>query len=136
MIKVASILLLLLSFSYCTSQTSKIDWYYPSSLSDIDSLIQISQKKPIVFYKHSYRCGLCHMIHDDFKKDWSLKDSDAVLVFIEVNSKRDISNYISTKFSIKHHSPQVIVIKESEILYTETHGKIKTIEIQEVILDN
>lgn len=122
-------------FSSCTfSQGDQsLDWQYPQKISAIDECFANSYKKAVVFYKHSSKCGLCHMIRDDFNRQWNSSQENVVLVFIEVNENRSLSNYLAERTAIRHHSPQVIVVKNNEVIYSKTHGSIKIPEIEQAL---
>lgn len=136
MYKLFAITFLVLNFfSRCTfsQQEKAINWQYPQKIATIDEYFNKSDNETVVFYKHSSKCGLCHMIRDDFNRQWNSSQENVVLVFIEVNENRSLSNYLAKRTAIRHHSPQVIVVKNNEVIYAETHGNIKIPAIEHAL---
>ncbi len=132
---IAGIIVIVILSASSFGNGEELDWNYPQTIENMDELITLSDEKAVVFYKHSYKCGLCHMIHDDFQSQWGDSIKGVELVFIEVNNHRELSDYLAQKTSIRHHSPQVIVLKKGKIVYTATHGAIKIKEIKNSILN-
>lgn len=135
MIKVFSIsFILLFSAQYFNSNKAEsINWKFPETTKEIGEFIELSTEKHVLFYKHSYKCGLCHMILDDIEKAWILPESKVEMVFIEVNKQKDLAKYLEGISGYRHHSPQVLLFKDKEVIYHETHGKIKVKKIEEKV---
>jgi bacillithiol system protein YtxJ len=55
--------------------------------------------------------------------------SDIDFYFLDLIAYRSISNKISEVFNVYHESPQVLVIKDGECIYDESHLSISMNEI-------
>lgn len=126
-------ILLLNSFQVEKQSSSDIEWEYAKTTSSINAMI--SSNETVLFFKHSYKCGLSAMILKDFESEWDVSKKKCRIVFIDVLKNREISNYLSDITGIRHHSPQAIVTRKSKILYQATHGKIKVGAIKDSILN-
>ncbi len=51
--------------------------------------------------------------------------------YLDLLNYRTISNAIAEKFSVYHESPQILLIKNGECTYDESHGGIRMEEIVE-----
>jgi bacillithiol system protein YtxJ len=51
--------------------------------------------------------------------------------YLDLLNYRAISNAIAEKFSVYHESPQILLIKNGECYYDESHGGIQMEEIVE-----
>jgi bacillithiol system protein YtxJ len=51
--------------------------------------------------------------------------------YLDLLNYRAISNAIAEKFSVYHESPQILLIKNGECNYDESHGGIQMEEIVE-----
>jgi bacillithiol system protein YtxJ len=109
----------------------KLDWTFLQTTTDIDAAF--ASESPVLFFKHSHKCGLSTLILDDFEKDWDVNTKVCKIVMINVWHQRDLSNYISDALGITHHSPQVIIVQNNKVLYEKTHGKIKVSGIKRVL---
>lgn len=82
-------------------------------------------EQPVVFFKHSTRCSISSMALNRLESEWNLDESACTLVFIDVIASRPISNLLSEITGIEHQSPQLILWKSGEVLYTASHSEIR-----------
>jgi bacillithiol system protein YtxJ len=54
--------------------------------------------------------------------------------FLDLIQHRNISNKIAQEFSVFHESPQVLLIKNGECVYDESHSGISMDEIADQVL--
>lgn len=96
----------------------------------------IKGSTPVLFFKHSSKCGLSTMVLEEFEKEWNAPLSQCKIVFIDILNNRDVSNHLSDISGVRHHSPQVIVFKNELIIYNETHGRIKVCDVERALKTN
>lgn len=99
-------------------------------LTDEEQLKQIaskSQNKPQVIFKHSTRCSISAVALQRLQKVSQPADID--FYFLDLLSFRPLSNKIADVFKVPHQSPQVLVIKEGQCVYEESHMGISMNEI-------
>lgn len=92
-------------------------------LNHIDQLDQIqhdSNESAQVIIKHSTRC----IISSTVKKNLESAFSDKGFYILDLLAHRDISNEIATRFGVMHESPQLIVLKEGDVVYHASHHGI------------
>ena len=58
---------------------------------------------------------------------------NADFYFLDLIANRNISNKVSAEFNVFHESPQILVIKNGECIYDESHGSITMDEIEEQV---
>ncbi len=95
------------------------------SLQTDEELNQIKQKsytKPQVIFKHSTRCSISSMAKNRLDKSAQPEEMD--FHFLDLIKYRPISAKIATEFNVYHESPQVLVIKNGECIYDESHSGI------------
>ena len=51
--------------------------------------------------------------------------------YLDLINHRAISNAIAEKFQVHHESPQILLIKNGECIYAESHNGINMAEIEE-----
>ena len=54
--------------------------------------------------------------------------------YLDLIKHRDISNSIADKFNVYHESPQILIIKNGECVYDESHQGINMSEIAEQVV--
>ena len=108
--------------------TEKIEKYIPwnklSSLDQLDLIIEESLNKPIAIFKYSTRCGTSRMVLRQFEKNYSIDDDKIKLYFLDLIAFRNVSNEVTIRFQVLHHSPQLIVIKNGLTVHHSSHYSI------------
>ncbi|MGZ8541448.1 MAG: bacillithiol system redox-active protein YtxJ [Chitinophagaceae bacterium] len=88
-----------------------------------------SADQPQLIFKHSTRCGTSSMIKNRLEKSGTPAQLD--FHFLDLVAHRALSNKIAEDFKIRHESPQVLLIKNGECVYDESHNGISMDEIIE-----
>jgi bacillithiol system protein YtxJ len=105
-----------------------MNWISLTSSQQLEALKQKSQEQPQVIFKHSTRCSISSMVKNRLDRGNQPKGTD--FYFLDLIKHRDISNKISEDFNVYHESPQVIIIKNGESIYDESHSGIDLREIE------
>ncbi len=106
-------------------------WIELKSNNQIKEIIEKSKAKPQVIFKHSTRCSISAMAKGRLER--SLAPGNADFYFLDLITYRNISNQVSSEFDVYHESPQILVIKNGECVYDESHGSITMDEIEEQV---
>jgi bacillithiol system protein YtxJ len=99
------------------------------SLALLEELKEKSLQKPQIIFKHSTRCSISKMVLNRFNQATHFGNADYYLLL--VIEQRNISNTIEQIFGIKHESPQVLLIKNGNCIYSESHHAITVDDIVE-----
>lgn len=102
-------------------------------LGQIEEIIELSEQMPVIIFKHSTRCSISSMAKSRFESKWNISTENIDLYLLDLIAYREISNEIAAITEIIHQSPQVIVLKNKEVLYTETHSNIDANVIQDML---
>lgn len=109
---------------FTSSKKNNLPWINVQSVEQLDSLLTDGSDKPKLMFKHSTRCGISSMALNTFESAWESGDELCELYFVDLLKHRDVSNRIAELTGITHQSPQVIVVKGSEIIYDASHSGI------------
>jgi bacillithiol system protein YtxJ len=104
-------------------------WINLDHIDLLETIRQDSFVQPIVLFKHSTRCSISDMALGRVNR--SVFPETTKFYLLDLLQHRDISNAIAEKFSVHHESPQVLVIKNGECHYSETHQGIRMDDIIE-----
>ena len=97
-----------------------MNWNELRSLEQLDSVVNESKEQPVVIFKHSTSCSISSMAFDRLQRAWD--DADNVKpYYLDLIKYREISNQIAEKFGVMHQSPQVIILKDGEAIYDNSH---------------
>ena len=101
-------------------------------LTDEQQLSQIKEQsmaQPVVIFKHSTRCSISTMAKG--RLDRALPPGNVLFYYLDLLRYRDISNKVATVFGVQHQSPQVLIIRNGECTYEDTHNGINMDDIAE-----
>ncbi len=94
-------------------------WIHLTDEEQLKQIVSKSQLKPQVIFKHSTRCSISAVALKRLQKEHQPSDID--FYFLDLLANRGISNKISELFKIHHESPQILLIKDGECIYEESH---------------
>jgi bacillithiol system protein YtxJ len=106
-----------------------MNWIALTSNEQLENIIASSKQQPVVIFKHSSRCGTSDMVKMRLERSEQPESIDFYL--LDLIRYRDISNNISEVFNVYHESPQILIIKDGECIYDESHHAIYMDEIKE-----
>ena len=90
----------------------------------IDSIESLENYHFMLIFKHSPRCIISRIVLERFENNYESKFNYIKFFKINVIDQRKLSTTISTLFKVQHESPQVLLIKDKECLYHESHESI------------
>ncbi len=106
-----------------------MNWHTIITAEQLDSIQEASFHKPQLIFKHSTTCSISKMALSRFER---AEAPDAIdFYYLDLLNYRSISNAIAEKFQVHHESPQVILIKNGECTYDESHYGIMMDEVVE-----
>ena len=82
-------------------------------------IIELSLEKPVFIFKHSSRCSISSMVLSRFEKQ--IKERDDSYYFLHIQGERELSNWLAESLAIRHESPQLIVVKDAEVIAHDSH---------------
>ena len=106
-----------------------MNWIYLTNEEQLHQIKASSNARPQVIFKHSTRCSISSMAKN--RLETSAKPGELDFHFLDLIKYRSISNRIADDFKVYHESPQVLVIKNGECIYDESHSGIVMEEIVE-----
>ncbi|MEM6829307.1 MAG: bacillithiol system redox-active protein YtxJ [Bacteroidota bacterium] len=107
-----------------------MEWKELNQVNQIESLKEESYEKPVLIFKHSTRCAISAMAINRLERQW--RDSPMVPYFLDLINYREISNLISEKLEVIHESPQVILLKDGEVIHHTSHNDIDFKELNSI----
>ena len=93
----------------------------------IEDIINSSSQIPVLIFKHSTRCGFSSMMLKKF--DHKIAKSPTSYYFLDILKYRPLSNLIQDKFDVVHQSPQLLVIKNGQVVAHNSHSGVLGVSI-------
>lgn len=106
-----------------------MNWIQITSMAQLDEIKAKSKTKPQLVFKHSFRCSISSMTKNRLERSQQPDNID--FYFLDLINYRSISNKISEDFNVWHESPQVLLIKNGECVFDESHTAIRMEDIVE-----
>lgn len=106
-----------------------MNWIPLCSVEELEQLIRKSEQQPQVIFKHSTRCSISSVAKSRLEK--AEAPAEIPFYYLDLISYRPLSNSIAERFGIEHESPQVLVIKNGQCVYDESHMGIDMEDIKD-----
>ena len=106
-----------------------MNWTTLNDINQLQQLVEASHLKPQAIFKHSTRCSISIMAKNRLER--SGFPDHIQFHYLDLLQYRDISNKIADQFGVYHQSPQILLIKNGECTFEETHSAISMDEIVE-----
>lgn len=108
-----------------------VAWKALTSVDQLSIITEASKTKPQAIFKHSTRCGVSRMVLKTFESDFNLDSNSYDLYLIDLLNYREVSSAVSETFDIQHQSPQLLIIKNGEVIIHDSHGAINNLDLQQ-----
>lgn len=106
-----------------------MNWISLTDETQLQQIIEQSATRPQLIFKHSTRCGISSMARNRLERVQQPDNID--FYFLDLIQHRKLSQQVSGTFNIAHESPQVLLIKNGQCVYDESHSGISMDEIVE-----
>ncbi|WP_299010189.1 bacillithiol system redox-active protein YtxJ [uncultured Tenacibaculum sp.] len=113
-------------------EESFINWIPLTSVEQIKEIKELSNKQPVAIFKHSTRCGISSMVIKRFVNSFDEELKDFKVYYLDLLSYRDVSNEIGYTFQVLHQSPQLLVVKNGEVISHASHYDIARIDLKKI----
>jgi bacillithiol system protein YtxJ len=102
-----------------------MNWIPLTTPEQLEDIRIKSKEKPQVIFKHSTRCSISSMALSRLERSESVSGID--FYYLDLIAYRNISAKIAEMFEVHHESPQILLIRNGECVFDESHYGI-TIE--------
>lgn len=111
---------------------SSFNWTELTSFEQIDK--QSIQKNVggnslFAIFKHSTRCSISSVAKRRMESGWEKANPEIPVFYLDLIQYRELSNQIASHFEVSHQSPQLILIKNGEAVYQNSHLSINPKDI-------
>jgi len=111
-----------------------MNWINLTDDQQLATIREESNTRPVVIFKHSTRCAISSMAKNRLER--SVQPEQIDFYYLDLIRHRGISNKIAEDFQVHHESPQILLIKNGECIYEESHNGIDMDEIAKMAAAN
>ncbi len=104
-----------------------MNWISLTTEQQLQELLERSATRHQLIFKHSTRCSISKVALSRLEKAGPAADID--FYFLDLLAHRSLSNLVAGTFHVAHESPQVLLIRNRECIYDESHLAITMKEI-------
>ncbi len=104
-------------------------WNELTDENQLSAIRERSFQRPQVIFKHSTRCGISSVAKSRLEKWTQTEDFD--FYYLDLIRYRLLSNKVAEQFDVYHESPQVLIVRNGECVYDESHLGISLHDILE-----
>lgn len=104
-----------------------MNWIPLQSESQLEDIKARSADRPQLIFKHSTRCSTSAVVKGRLERAKEPQSID--FYYLDLLNYRPVSNRIADLFRVDHESPQVLLIRDGECVYDESHMGITMIDI-------
>lgn len=104
-----------------SSNKTTFPWHDLTSLEQLNELLK--SDSIFILFKHSTRCSISSFAKRNFEREFDV-NSEVPCYYIDLITYKDVSNEIALKLNVYHQSPQVFLVQNNAVLYTESHESI------------
>lgn len=98
-------------------------------ISTVEEFEQIvKENNRFLFLKHSTTCPISAAGHEAFSA-FASSHEDIPSYYLHVQDSRDVSNYISETYEVKHESPQALLFEDGKVKWHASHWNINEDEL-------
>lgn len=119
------------ALSNTLSGSSDSIWDAISHPSDLKSILDKSENRPQLIYKHSNRCSVCFVAKGNLEQSSEQLLEHADMHYLNVVKNRSASDSIASRLNVRHKSPQVILVDKGEVIWHASHSGIEGTKILE-----
>ncbi|GAB3720292.1 bacillithiol system redox-active protein YtxJ [Flavobacterium koreense] len=105
------------------NQSSKIEWRQLTDLGQLNEIVDLSNEKAVLIFKHSTRCSISRFALKQFENEFDLEEK-ITPYFLDLLNHRDVSNEIANRFDVFHQSPQILLIRNGKAIFSTSHDDI------------
>ena len=93
----------------------------------LDKLVSRSNQQPVVVFKHSTTCPISAAAYRE------MSDFEGEVALVEVQSARELSREIENRTGVAHESPQVIILRKGQVVWSASHRNVKADAVAEAV---
>jgi bacillithiol system protein YtxJ len=98
-----------------------------TDVTELEKLIDRSKERPVVIFKHSLTCPISASAYE------RMKSYDGDVDLVEVQRARPLSDEIAQRLGVRHESPQIIIVRNGQVLWDASHFQITADKVAEAV---
>ncbi|HLM57303.1 MAG TPA: bacillithiol system redox-active protein YtxJ [Pyrinomonadaceae bacterium] len=93
----------------------------------LEELFARSNQEPVLIFKHSNACPISAQAYKQ------MKDYKGDVSIIVVQQARDVSQAVEQRTGVRHESPQALVLRGGQVVWTASHFDITAAAVERAV---
>ncbi len=99
-----------------------MNWNTLTEATQLQDIKAESEEVSVLIFKHSTRCSISSAALNRLERAWRDDETGRVKpYYLDLLTYRTVSNQIALEFGIEHESPQVLLIRDGDCVYSASH---------------
>ena len=98
-----------------------------SDAQELEEAVKLSHSQPVILFKHSTTCPISAAAYQE------LSHYKGPISLVVVQRARDISRRIESLTGVRHESPQAIILRNGQAVWSASHWNITAEAIQKAL---
>ena len=98
-----------------------------TDVTELEKLIDRSKERPVVIFKHSLTCPISAGAFE------RMQSYDGDVDLVEIQRARPLSDEIAQRLGVRHESPQIIIVRNGQVLWDASHFQITADKVAEAV---
>lgn len=104
-----------------------------TDVSEIETAIAESKRRPVLLFKHSRYCGVSAEALDELQSHIDSAPVDAAYRMVTVQTHRGVSDAVAQRLGLRHETPQAILLRDGKIVWNASHFRITASQLDQVL---
>jgi bacillithiol system protein YtxJ len=106
-----------------------MNWIELQTETQLEEIRERSTARPQLIFKHSTRCSTSMLVKNRLERS---RQPDAIdFYYLDLIRFRPVSSKVADTFGVDHESPQILLIRNGQCVYDESHMGITMDDILE-----
>lgn len=105
-----------------------------ANVDELEAAIAESNERPVLVFKHSRNCGVSCEALDELHDHVARAAASVSYRIITVQSHRQLSEAFAARFGIRHETPQAILLRNGQPVWSASHFRITARQLDQIVL--
>lgn len=101
----------------------------------VDECAALMKRDLVILFKHSPSCPVSWVAHREVMKFLGSQPQSPVFL-ISVRKRRDVAHYIAEHTSVRHESPQIVVLRYGKVIGDASHDNVTAQLLQRLAVEH
>jgi bacillithiol system protein YtxJ len=111
-------------------------------LDELHRLIEESQSRPVLLFKHSHTCGTSMEALDELvaylndrgpERSAPHESRPLQYAMVTVQTHRAVSNAVAQRLGVRHETPQALLIRDGRVVWSASHFRVTAAAVEDAI---